>query len=151
MSKEEGGGNLRNPLTTYTTGEGGSKVHRPPVDLPQPGPQKNLGRNKPSPAESEAVPSGLKAPARECRGCGVEIPPQPHGPGRPREFCTRRCRRDFHHRREQAEIEHERVERERAARYELEKRWWGKRRADQLAKEREETRRRREISVTDRF
>ena len=134
------------PADYLHTGEGGSKVQHPRVDLPQRGSQKNLGRNKPSPAESEAVPSGLKAPARECRGCGVEIPPQPRGPGRPREFCTRRCRRDFHHRQEQAEIERDRVERERTARYELEKRWWGKRHADQLADEREETRRRRAAS-----
>jgi hypothetical protein len=47
-----------------------------------------------------------------------------------------RCRRDFHHRQEQAEIERERAEVEERRRFELDVRFHGKREAKRRAKER---------------
>ena len=78
----------------------------------------------------------LKAPERPCRHCGETIPAQPRRPGRPREFCTRRCRRDFHYQREQSEIEVERREAEGRRMYELDVHYYGVREARRRAKER---------------
>jgi hypothetical protein len=47
----------------------------------------------------------LKAPERACKGCGAEIPAQPAGPGRPKVFHSRECRRNYYHRQEQAAVE----------------------------------------------
>jgi hypothetical protein len=58
----------------------------------------------------------VKAPERPCKGCGATIPAQPSGPGRPRLFCSRACRRDFY-------LGQERVERERERAEERERRW----------------------------
>jgi hypothetical protein len=86
----------------------------------------------------------LKAPERPCRNCKALIPAQPRGPGRPREFCSRSCRRDFYHRQERDELEAERAA-ERAERLERERFerdvWYhgkreAKKRARQRAKER---------------
>jgi hypothetical protein len=84
----------------------------------------------------------VKAPERSCRHCGETIPAQPRGPGRPREFCTRRCRRDFYHQQEQATLNRERAEEWERRRYELDVAYYGKRKAKRLAKERAESRRR---------
>ncbi len=82
--------------------------------------------------------TGLKASERPCRGCGQVLPAEPSGPGRPRVFCTRRCRRDFYHRQEQAQIERERAqERERRLRA-TEESWYGKREAARRARWRAE-------------
>jgi hypothetical protein len=67
----------------------------------------------------------VKAPERICRGCSAEIPPQPRGPGRPREFCSRACRRDYYHRQEQAEVERQRAEERERNRREYEERFRG--------------------------
>jgi hypothetical protein len=85
----------------------------------------------------------MKAPAKPCRGCGTDIPEQPSSAGRPREFCTRRCRRDFHHAQEQASIERERVEEKERLTLEHESRVYGPRQAKRWAKER--ARRREEL------
>jgi len=82
------------------------------------------------------MPADLKAPARECRGCGGEIPAQPSAPGRPREFCTRDCRSGYHRRKERAEIERERREARERDLFELDVRWYGIREARRRAKER---------------
>ena len=86
------------------------------------------------------MPTDLKAPARTCRGCQTTIPEQPSGPGRPKEFCSRRCRRDFHHAQEQASIEQERAEEQERLRQEYETRVYGPRLAKRWAKERAERR-----------
>ena len=81
-----------------------------------------------------------KAPERPCRSCGTTIPAQPSGPGRPREFCSIRCRRSFHHGQErERELAEQREEWERN-RYGLDRRYYGKAKADQLAKKRAERR-----------
>lgn len=82
--------------------------------------------------------AALKAPERACKGCGETIPPQPSGPGRPREFCARRCRRDYHHRQEQREVERERAEAEERRQRSLDEHFHGKRAAARMAREREE-------------
>lgn len=82
------------------------------------------------------MPTDLKALVRICRGCGTTIPEQPSGPGRPREFCTRRCRRDFHHAQEQASIERERAEEKERLTLEHQTRVYGIREAKRRAKER---------------
>ena len=61
-----------------------------------------------------------KAPERPCKGCGATIPAQPASPGRPRQFCSRSCRRDYFHQREKDELERERAERG-AQQWELER------------------------------
>ena len=82
----------------------------------------------------------LKARERACKGCDATIPPQPSGPGRPREFHSRDCRRSYHHRREQEEVERQRAEeRERMLR-ERDERFYGKREAARRAKCRADTR-----------
>jgi len=88
--------------------------------------------------EIDVVPtdSALKAPVRPCKGCDGTIPPQPSGPGRPREFCSRRCRRDYYHRQEQAEVDRERREEWERQRYELDRQYYGKREANRRAKQR---------------
>jgi hypothetical protein len=78
----------------------------------------------------------MKAPEKTCQGCEATIPAQPSGPGRPRTFCSRRCRRDYYHRLEQAEIERERAEEEERRRREYEERVYGKREASRRARER---------------
>lgn len=80
--------------------------------------------------------AALKAEERPCKGCDATIPPQPRGPGRPREFCDRRCRRDFYHRQEKAELERERQEEWERRKQEHDIWWYGKREAKRLAKER---------------
>jgi endogenous inhibitor of DNA gyrase (YacG/DUF329 family) len=82
----------------------------------------------------------MKAPARACRGCGTDIPAQSSGPGRPREFCTRRCRRDLHHAQEQASIERERAEEQERQRFEYERYHYGTRAAKQMARDRAKVR-----------
>jgi hypothetical protein len=52
----------------------------------------------------------LKAPERPCKGCRATIPAQPRGPGRPREFHSRDCRRAHYHRLEKEEVERQQVE-----------------------------------------
>ena len=83
----------------------------------------------------------LKAPGRSCKGCGAEIPAQPSGPGRPKVFCSRNCRRNFYHRQEQVEIEREREEQKERLRHESDLRFYGipeaKRRARLRAQNRE--------------
>jgi endogenous inhibitor of DNA gyrase (YacG/DUF329 family) len=59
----------------------------------------------------------MKAPERPCRHCGATLPAEPSGPGRPKLFCSRRCRRDFYLLREKADRERERDE-ERKRRWE---------------------------------
>jgi hypothetical protein len=83
----------------------------------------------------------LKAPERRCRGCKAVIPAQLSGPGRPKVFCSRACRRAHYHAEEQAAVEHERAEAKERQRREVEERWYGKRRAAQLARERAQTHR----------
>ena len=78
----------------------------------------------------------VKAPARDCRRCGKEIPPQPHGPGRPREFCSRDCRSKYHRLKEQEEIERERAEERERLTQEYQTRIYGVREAKRRAKER---------------
>jgi len=78
----------------------------------------------------------LKAPERPCRACGGTIPAQPSGPGRPRDYCSRKCRTDYHHRQEQAAIARERAAEVERRRFEYERRVYGKREADRLARER---------------
>jgi hypothetical protein len=95
-------------------------------DLRQRVPRKNVGRNK--------------SPERQCRGCGATIPAQLPGPGRPRIFCTRRCRRDFYHRQEQAEVERERREAEERRQREMDEHFYGKREAARRAKWRAQNR-----------
>jgi hypothetical protein len=82
----------------------------------------------------------LKAPERPCRGCEAMIPAQASGPGRPREFHSRDCRRSYYHRVEQAAVERERAEAEERRRYESDVRYYGKRAAKRMAREREESR-----------
>jgi hypothetical protein len=62
------------------------------------------------------------------------------GPGPPREFHSRDCRRSYYHRQEQAEIERQRAEAEERRRYEMDVRFYGKRAAKRMAREREESR-----------
>lgn len=82
----------------------------------------------------------LKASERACKGCDAVIPPQPSGPGRPRQFHSRECRRSYYHRLEQDEIERQRAEeRERLLR-ERDERFHGKREAARRAKERADNR-----------
>ena len=78
----------------------------------------------------------LKADERPCRNCGELIPAQPSGPGRPREFCSSRCRRSWYHERERERELADRLEARERAWYELDTRIHGKRAADRLAKER---------------
>ena len=85
---------------------------------------------------AQMISATLKAPERSCKGCGAEIPAQASGPGRPREFCSRRCRRDHYHRLEQAQIERERAEEKERRQREYEERVYGKRAADQMARDR---------------
>jgi hypothetical protein len=80
--------------------------------------------------------SSLKAPEKTCQGCEATIPAQPSGPGRPRTFCSRRCRRDYYHHAEQAEIERERAEEKERRTQEYETRIYGKRAADWMARDR---------------
>jgi hypothetical protein len=80
--------------------------------------------------------STLKAPERACRGCGAEIPAQPLGPGRPKEFHSRHCRRSYYHRQEQAAVEAQRDAEREANRYEYERYHYGKRAADRMARDR---------------
>jgi hypothetical protein len=80
--------------------------------------------------------SSLKAPEKTCQGCEAIIPAQASGPGRPRKFCSRRCRRDHYHRAEQAQIERERAEEAERRTQEYETRIYGKRAADQMARDR---------------
>lgn len=82
------------------------------------------------------MPTDLKAHVRICRGCRTTIPEQPSSPGRPKEFCTRRCRRDFHHAQEQASIERERAEEKERLTFEHQTRVYGIRQAKRWAKER---------------
>lgn len=74
---------------------------------------------------------------RLCRACGATIPPRPPGPGRPRIFCSVACRRRHHHALEQAAAWREVREEQARRRYEYEVSVWGKRKADQLRRERE--------------
>jgi hypothetical protein len=78
----------------------------------------------------------LKAPARTCRGCQTTIAEQPSGPGRPKEFCSRPCRREFHHRQERARIEAEWLELAEAREFEHDKRFHGVREARRREKRR---------------
>lgn len=82
----------------------------------------------------------MKAPERPCRGCGTLIPAQPSSRGRPRQFCTAECRPSFHYERERERLEVERRAAWERARYRLDLRRFGKRKADQFAKERAERR-----------
>ena len=84
----------------------------------------------------------LKAAERPCRNCGAPIPAQPSGPGRPREFCSTHCRRSFHHEKERDRELAERAEATEQAWYKLDVTVHGKRKADQLAKQRTEGRNR---------
>jgi hypothetical protein len=86
------------------------------------------------------MPTNLKAEARDCRGCGASIPEQPSGPGRPREFCTRDCRSQYHRRKEQAEVERQRQEAADARHFDLDKRFHGVREANRRARERQRNR-----------
>jgi hypothetical protein len=52
----------------------------------------------------------MKAPERPCKACEATIPAQPSGPGRPKLFCSRRCRRDFYLVQEKAERQREWLE-----------------------------------------
>ncbi len=81
-----------------------------------------------------------KAPERPCRSCGVTIPAQASGPGRPREFCSTECRRSFHYDRERERLVAERREAWERTRYRLNVQHFGKRKADQLARARAEGR-----------
>jgi hypothetical protein len=78
----------------------------------------------------------LKAPERPCRRCGGAIPAQPSGPGRPRVFCSRDCRRAYYYEQEQAAVEAQRDAETEARRYEYERYHYGKRAADQMARDR---------------
>jgi hypothetical protein len=86
-----------------------------------------------------------KAEERPCKNCKTTIPAQPRGPGRPRLFCSRSCRRTYFHQQEKDELEVERAaERaERLERQRFEADVWhrgtreAKKRARQRAKERE--------------
>lgn len=54
-----------------------------------------------------APTADLKAPERPCKGCDAMIPAQARTPGRPRQFCSRSCRRAYFHRLEKEELERE--------------------------------------------
>jgi hypothetical protein len=82
----------------------------------------------------------LKAPERPCKGCGAMIPAQPPGPGRPRLFHSRECRRNFYHRQEMDEISRERREADEKRRYENDVYNYGVREARRRARERERAR-----------
>ena len=43
----------------------------------------------------------VKAPERPCKWCDEVMPEQPSSPGRPKEFCSKHCRRAWHYGREQ--------------------------------------------------
>ena len=45
-----------------------------------------------------------------CKGCGEPFAVLSVGPGRPRLYCSPRCRRDFHYRQERVELERRRAE-----------------------------------------
>jgi hypothetical protein len=85
----------------------------------------------------------LKAGPMPCKNCEAMIPPQPSGPGRPKVFCSRECRRGYFHRQEKAELERERAEEWERSKQEHDIRWYGKREAKRLAKERARNRERR--------
>jgi hypothetical protein len=78
----------------------------------------------------------LKAPATRCRYCGTEMPAQPSSPGRPRTYCSRRCRRAWHVLKEAYEREREAEEKGEANYYQMTRGWYNKRECDRLARER---------------
>jgi hypothetical protein len=77
----------------------------------------------------------IKAPAQLCRYCGDEMPAQPSTPGRPRQFCTRRCGRAWHILKERFERAHAAEEKREQNEYEQDWRWYGKRAADKARRE----------------
>ena len=80
------------------------------------------------------MPENLKAGERRCRGCDVTIPAQPSGPGRPRLFHSRECRRRYYDHQEQAETKRQREEEKERRLREYEERVWGKREAARRAR-----------------
>jgi hypothetical protein len=42
----------------------------------------------------------MKAPERLCKWCDSVMPEQPSTPGRPKQFCSKSCRRSWHYGRE---------------------------------------------------
>jgi endogenous inhibitor of DNA gyrase (YacG/DUF329 family) len=82
------------------------------------------------------IPGDLKASEHPCRGCGATIPAQPRGPGRPRLYCSRRCRRAHYQRLEQAEVVLERTAQRERRRLEIETEWYGVREAKRRARDR---------------
>jgi hypothetical protein len=79
----------------------------------------------------------LKAAEGPCRGCGETIPAQPSGPGGPKVFCSRHCRRGYFHRLEQAAVERERIEEAERRRFETDRHFYGVREARRRAWERQ--------------
>ena len=82
----------------------------------------------------------MKAPERACRGCGSTIPAQPSGPGRPRVFCSVRCRRDFHHGLERERELDAKAEAREEMLYARDRHFYGKRQADRRRRERQKRR-----------
>jgi hypothetical protein len=78
----------------------------------------------------------LKAEERPCKGCEAMIPPQPSGPGRPKVFCSRECRRRYFHEQEQAEVERQYREQGERQLYARDKYFHGAREAKRRARER---------------
>lgn len=72
----------------------------------------------------------VKAPETSCRACGLTIPAQPSGPGRPRQFCSSVCRRRWHYGMQVAVERAARLEEEAKRSYESDKRRYGKPIAD---------------------
>jgi endogenous inhibitor of DNA gyrase (YacG/DUF329 family) len=90
----------------------------------------------------------LKAPERPCRECGATLPAELSGPGRPKAFCNRRCRRTWHSRQELAAEHRERAEEQDRLTQEYETRIYGPRSAKRWAKERAARREARYPAVT---
>ena len=78
----------------------------------------------------------MKADERPCRQCERTMPAQASGPGRPREFCSPECRFSWHYDRRRERLDAARWEEREAALYEFDLRVFGKRAADDGAKER---------------
>lgn len=78
----------------------------------------------------------MTEPDRRCRQCGADLPPRKPGPGRPRVYCSRECSRTWHYARESERLEAERRVNWETARYEADRRIYGKREADRRRRER---------------
>jgi hypothetical protein len=78
----------------------------------------------------------FKATERSCRYCGEEMEPQVSSPGRPRIYCSRRCRRGWHALKEAYEREREAEEAGEREYYRMTRGWYNKRECDRLARER---------------